>query len=363
MPVARSWVCRKTYVTPRRPFEKSRLDQELKLIGEYGLRNKREVWRVKFTLAKIRKAARELLTLDEKDPKRLFEGNALLRRLVRIGVLDEGKMKLDYILGLKVEDFLERRLQTQVFKLGLAKSIHHARVLIRQRHIRVRKQVVNIPSFVVRLDSQKHIDFSLRSPYGGGRPGRVKRKNAKKGSSVKQVAALFLGLFITIALCHIHTLHSLVTVIGTWIIIKSSWRHAPALSLSWTFLYLLFFRLVTWFDLPQPTPFANAIQLILTLKMVSLANEVHSFHIEKKRDVSSFAKSPVIGGLTQEPSLFEILSYSYCYVGIMTAAEPAGSAQVGALSAALEDGPSFRGSVSGRQPLFSTFLRPHRRVP
>ena len=65
----------KTYTTPRRPFEKERLDQELKLIGEYGLRNKREVWRVKYTLAKIRKAARELLTLEEKDPKRLFEGN------------------------------------------------------------------------------------------------------------------------------------------------------------------------------------------------------------------------------------------------------------------------------------------------
>ena len=125
-------VCSKTYQTPRRPFEKARLDQELK----YGLRNKREVWRVKYTLAKIRKAARELLTLEEKSTKRLFEGNALLRRLVRIGVLDESKMKLDYVLGLKVDDFLERRLQTQVFKLGLAKSIHHARVLIRQRHIR-----------------------------------------------------------------------------------------------------------------------------------------------------------------------------------------------------------------------------------
>jgi small subunit ribosomal protein S9e len=126
----------KTYSTPRRPYEKERLDQELKLIGQYGLRNKHEVWRVRYALAKIRKAARELLTLEEKDPKRLFEGNALLRRLVRIGVLDEAKMKLDYVLGLKVEDFLERRLQTQVFHLGLAKSIHHARILIRQRHIR-----------------------------------------------------------------------------------------------------------------------------------------------------------------------------------------------------------------------------------
>ena len=132
----------KTFTTPRRRFEKSRLDQELKIIGEYGLKNKREVWRVKYTLAMIRKAARDLLTLEDKDPRRLFEGNALLRRLVRVGVLEESRMKLDYVLGLKIEDFLERRLQTQVFKLGLAKSIHHARVLIRQRHIRVRKQVI-----------------------------------------------------------------------------------------------------------------------------------------------------------------------------------------------------------------------------
>ena len=53
-----------------------------------------------------------------------------------MGVLDEARMKLDYVLALKVEDFLERRLQTCVYKLGLAKSIHHARVLIKQRHIR-----------------------------------------------------------------------------------------------------------------------------------------------------------------------------------------------------------------------------------
>ncbi|KAG9048824.1 40S ribosomal protein S9 [Tulasnella sp. UAMH 9824] len=175
----------KTFKVPRRPYESARLDTELKLIGEYGLKNKREIWRVALTLSKIRRAARELLKLEPKDPRRLFEGNALIRRLVRIGVLDEQRMRLDYVLALKIEDFLERRLQTQVFKTGLAKSIHHARVLIRQRHIRVGRQLVTAPSFVVRLDSQKarffengHIDFALSSPFGGGRPGRVKRRRA-----------------------------------------------------------------------------------------------------------------------------------------------------------------------------------------
>ncbi|KAJ1557670.1 40S ribosomal protein S9 [Nowakowskiella sp. JEL0078] len=172
----------KTYKVPRRAFVSERLDSELKLAGLYGLKNKKEIWRVGLLLSHIRRAARELLTLDEKDPKRLFEGNALIRRLIRIGVLDETKAKLDYVLALKIEDFLERRLQTQVFKSGLSKSIHQARVHIRQRHIRVGKQIVNVPSFIVRLDSQKHIDFALTSPFGGGRPGRVSRKRAKSAA-------------------------------------------------------------------------------------------------------------------------------------------------------------------------------------
>ncbi|CDP18849.1 unnamed protein product [Coffea canephora] len=61
----------------------------------------------------------------------------------------------------------------------MAKSIHHAREENRQRHIKVGRQVVNVPSFMVRVDSQKHIDFSITSPFGGGRAGRVKRKNQK----------------------------------------------------------------------------------------------------------------------------------------------------------------------------------------
>ncbi|KAH0929285.1 hypothetical protein HID58_015012, partial [Brassica napus] len=172
----------KTFKKPRRPYEKERLDAELKLVGEYGLRCKRELWRVQYTLSRIRNAARELLTLDEKNPRRIFQGEALLRRMNKNGLLDESQNKLDYVLALTVENFLERRLQTIVFKSGMAKSIHHARVLIRQRHIRVGRQLVNIPSFMVKVESQKHIDFSLTSPFGGGRPGRVKRRNERAGA-------------------------------------------------------------------------------------------------------------------------------------------------------------------------------------
>merc|ERR1719345_256171 len=173
----------KTFRKPKTPFAKERLDAEMKIVGEYGLKNKREVWRVQYALAKIRKAARSLLKLDEKNEQRLFQGEALLRRMLRLGLLLENEKKLDYVLGLTTAKIMERRLQTKVFKLGLAKSIHHARTLIRQRHIAVDKKICDIPSFIVRVDSEKYIDFALTSPFGGGRPGRVRRKrmNSKGG--------------------------------------------------------------------------------------------------------------------------------------------------------------------------------------
>eukprot|EP01013_Petalomonas_cantuscygni_P042352 TRINITY_DN7622_c0_g1_i2.p1 TRINITY_DN7622_c0_g1~~TRINITY_DN7622_c0_g1_i2.p1 ORF type:complete len:189 (+),score=25.63 TRINITY_DN7622_c0_g1_i2:39-605(+) len=171
----------KVYKNPRRPFEKERLDKELKLVGEYGLRCKREVWRVALTLAKMRKCARTLLTLEADSERRVLEGGALLRRCLRYGLLDQDHMKLDYVLGLTLQDFLERRLQTLVFKHGLAKSIHHARVMIRQRHICVGKQMVTVPSFWVRTDSEKHIDLAPTSSLGQGGPGRVKRSKKASG--------------------------------------------------------------------------------------------------------------------------------------------------------------------------------------
>merc|ERR1712185_223478 len=171
----------KTSKRPRRSYDKPRLDAELKLIGTFGLKNKREIWRVGLVLSKVRAVARQLLTLEERDPQRIFQGQALMRRMIRYGILEEDKQRLDYVLELKIENFMERRLQTLVFKRGLAKSIHHARVLIRQKHIRVGRQIVNVPSFMVRVESQPHIDFALSSPFGGGRPGRVKRRNTANG--------------------------------------------------------------------------------------------------------------------------------------------------------------------------------------
>jgi ribosomal protein S4 len=90
-------------------------------------------------------------------------------------VLSGEEQKLDDVLRLTTQRFLERRLQTRVFKMNYAKSVHHARTLIYQRHIRVGKQLVNQANFLVRGDSESHIDFALASPYNTatGTPGRV----------------------------------------------------------------------------------------------------------------------------------------------------------------------------------------------
>jgi small subunit ribosomal protein S9e len=135
---------------------------------------------VHLTLSKFRKAARELLTLEEKDPRRLFEGAALLRRMHRYGLLSSEELKLDYVLGLTVNKLLERRLQTRVSQDHFhAKSMHQARVLIKQRHIRVGKNLVNVPSFTLRGDSEKKINLAPLSPFETSVASRTSKKKKK----------------------------------------------------------------------------------------------------------------------------------------------------------------------------------------
>ena len=102
--------------------------------------------------------------------------------MVRLGLLKDNEKKLDYVLGLTIAQFLERRLQTLVMKRGLAKSMHHSRVLIRQKQIAVGKQMVNIPQFMTRVSSEQHIQLSAKSTQRTGKLGRMKRTRAKGAS-------------------------------------------------------------------------------------------------------------------------------------------------------------------------------------
>ena len=98
--------------------------------------------------------------------------------MVRLGLLKDSQRKLDYVLGLTTSQFLERRLQTLVMKRVDARSVHQARVLIGQRHIAVGKQMVNIPSFLVRVSQEQFIQYAPTSSIKTGKVGRTKRKRA-----------------------------------------------------------------------------------------------------------------------------------------------------------------------------------------
>lgn len=123
-----------------------------------------------------------LLTLEEGSLKREFEGKALMKRMFKFGLLNrDTENGLDYILGLTIDKFLDRRLQTRVFRAKLADSIHNARTNIRGRHIAVDNQMVNVPSFMVTVENEGKIQNHICSPYGGGKPGRWAKAKAKAG--------------------------------------------------------------------------------------------------------------------------------------------------------------------------------------
>ncbi|MFQ6086643.1 MAG: 30S ribosomal protein S4 [Candidatus Bathyarchaeia archaeon] len=152
---------RKKYETPRFPWRTDVLQAELKLLGQYGLRNKRELWRHRTMLSKFRGIARSLLGMPTEQRKKLE--TQLLNKLHRLGILPE-KAALDDVLDLSIEDILERRLQTIVFQKGLAKSIHQARQLITHRHIVIGKRKVYSPSYMVLRDEEASIAYAPTSP-------------------------------------------------------------------------------------------------------------------------------------------------------------------------------------------------------
>ncbi len=149
---------KKTYTTPRNPWDKVRLDNELQLIGTYGLKNKRELWKASTVISNIRRQARMLLgataeTREQQEKK-------LIERLHKLGLLKEGQLNLDYILNLTVEDLLERRLQTMLWRKGLAKTVYEARQLVSHKKVLIGNFIVNRPGYLVPVDKEELIKVS-----------------------------------------------------------------------------------------------------------------------------------------------------------------------------------------------------------
>jgi len=142
---------RRKYEKPLRPWEKERMDAEDKLMAQYGLRRKEEIWRAQTTLRNFRWRARRLLTASGKQAE--LEGRQLLASLRKLGLIGEGAT-LDDVLSLTLENLLERRLQTLVFRKGLARTPRQARQLVVHGWVNVGGRRITVPSYLVTAEEE-----------------------------------------------------------------------------------------------------------------------------------------------------------------------------------------------------------------
>ncbi|AET31942.1 MULTISPECIES: 30S ribosomal protein S4 [Pyrobaculum] len=142
---------------PKKIWNKSLLLEELQLMGEYGLRNKKELWLARARLKWIVRRARSLLsmTAEERAPLEM----PFKEKLYKMGFIEDPNVSLDRILSLDVRAVLERRLQTVIYRMGLAKSIYHARQLIVHGHVAVAGRRVTSPGFLVPRELEDKISL------------------------------------------------------------------------------------------------------------------------------------------------------------------------------------------------------------
>jgi small subunit ribosomal protein S4 len=147
---------RKKYTPPKHPWDAERLAEEKKLVDSFGLKNKKEIWRADFTIRKLRYLARGLVGIPINQRK--GEEEKLLGKLQKLGLLKEGST-LDDALSLKTEDLLARRLQTLVWRKGLAATLTQARQFITHGHISVNKRRVDAPGVIIGNEEESAIDW------------------------------------------------------------------------------------------------------------------------------------------------------------------------------------------------------------
>lgn len=149
---------RRRYSRPTHPWRAERITEENDLVRKYGLKNKREIWRAKTALSGYRGQARALLASSGENVER--NKKELLDKLNKLGIMDS--RSLDDVLALTVESILDRRLQTLVFKRGLARTVKQARQLVVHGHVFIGENAVAVPKYLVPKDQEELIRLDER---------------------------------------------------------------------------------------------------------------------------------------------------------------------------------------------------------
>jgi len=156
---------RKKYQTPSHPWQLARIEEEKHLMRDYGLKNKTELWRM-HSIARTMAIQAKTLIAERANPQSKKEKDLLLSRVVRYGLISAGD-PIESVLALNSKDLLERRLQTQVVRKNLARSMKQARQFITHKHIMVNKKVITSPSYLVSSEEENQLEYAENSAIAG----------------------------------------------------------------------------------------------------------------------------------------------------------------------------------------------------
>lgn len=185
---------RNKYSGPGHPWQQARIEQEKSLVTEFGLKTKRELWKADSKLKGFASQAKRLIALRTSQAE--IEKKQLLDRLHRLGLLP-GTAQLNDVLGLGVKDVLNRRLQTLVFKKGLARTPVQARQFIVHEHVMVGAKKMSAPSYLVPASDEAQISFvgksTLANPEHPERDIKPKSTSAIAKEAKAKAAKEFRG--------------------------------------------------------------------------------------------------------------------------------------------------------------------------
>ena len=165
---------KKKYSKPKHPWQGERIKAEKIILTDYGLKNKKEIWKMNSLLRGFSDQVKKLIAATDKQAEK--EQTLLLKRLHAMGLIKK-TAQLDDILSLTLKDIMERRLQTMVHRKGLAKSMKQARQFITHGHIGIKDKMITVPSYVVKIDEEEHISFCPTSQFANiDHPERIIKK-------------------------------------------------------------------------------------------------------------------------------------------------------------------------------------------